>query len=123
MQVRETLYIGGKWVPSSSGKTFEDRSPADREDLIGVFARSGKDDVTPSFTLQIGAAPPAAPTATAQAVTPMALTYGIVAIIGVIGILAGAALLSRRLSQKGSRPSRTFPTPSAPTPVADRSAD
>jgi acyl-CoA reductase-like NAD-dependent aldehyde dehydrogenase len=38
-------WIGGKWVPSASGKTFEDRSPADRDDLIGVFARSGKEDV------------------------------------------------------------------------------
>ena len=38
-------YIGGKWVPSASGKTFEDRSPADREDVIGVFPKSGKEDV------------------------------------------------------------------------------
>ena len=38
-------YIGGKWVPSASGKTFEDRSPADRDDLVGVFAKGGKEDV------------------------------------------------------------------------------
>jgi len=37
-------FIGGRWVPSSSGKTFENRNPADRDDLIGTYAKStGKD--------------------------------------------------------------------------------
>jgi aldehyde dehydrogenase (NAD+) len=38
-------YIGGEWVPAASGKTFENRNPADRDDLIGTFADSGPDDV------------------------------------------------------------------------------
>jgi aldehyde dehydrogenase (NAD+) len=37
-------YIGGEWVDAASGETFESRSPADGE-LIGVFPRSGADDV------------------------------------------------------------------------------
>ena len=38
-------FIGGKWVPSASGKTFENRNPADRDDLIGTFPRSNAKDV------------------------------------------------------------------------------
>lgn len=38
-------YIGGKWVEGRSGKTFENRSPADRRDLIGIFPASGSEDV------------------------------------------------------------------------------
>jgi len=37
-------YIGGEWVDAASGETFESTSPADGE-LIGVFPRSGADDV------------------------------------------------------------------------------
>jgi len=37
-------YIGGEWVDAASGETFESRSPADGE-LIGVFPRSGPEDV------------------------------------------------------------------------------
>jgi aldehyde dehydrogenase (NAD+) len=37
--------IGGRWVPAASGRTFENRNPADREDLVGLFARSDKSDV------------------------------------------------------------------------------
>jgi acyl-CoA reductase-like NAD-dependent aldehyde dehydrogenase len=37
--------IGGEWLPSSSGRTFEDRNPADRDDLVGVFPESGREDV------------------------------------------------------------------------------
>jgi acyl-CoA reductase-like NAD-dependent aldehyde dehydrogenase len=37
-------YIGGKWVPAASGKTFENRNPADTSDLIGTFADSGPED-------------------------------------------------------------------------------
>ena len=36
--------IGGEWVDAASGETFESTSPADGE-LIGVFPRSGADDV------------------------------------------------------------------------------
>ena len=38
-------FIGGKWVPAASGKTFENRNPADRDDLVGVYAEGGKEDV------------------------------------------------------------------------------
>ena len=37
-------YIGGEWVDAASGETFESTSPADGE-LIGIFPRSGADDV------------------------------------------------------------------------------
>ena len=38
-------YIGGKWVEAKSGKTFENRNPANHHDLIGVFPASGPEDV------------------------------------------------------------------------------
>ena len=38
-------FINGEWVPAASGKTFENRNPADRNDLVGVFADSGPEDV------------------------------------------------------------------------------
>src|SRR5919112_580327 len=38
-------YIDGQWVPSASGETFENRNPANMEDLIGVFQKSTRRDV------------------------------------------------------------------------------
>lgn len=38
-------YIGGEWVPARSGKTFENRNPADTRDIVGVFPDSGADDI------------------------------------------------------------------------------
>jgi aldehyde dehydrogenase (NAD+) len=38
-------YIGGAWRPAASGGTFEDRSPADTDDLVGRFAASDREDV------------------------------------------------------------------------------
>jgi aldehyde dehydrogenase (NAD+) len=38
-------YVDGQWVRSSTGKTFENRNPADREDLIGTFQESNADDL------------------------------------------------------------------------------
>jgi acyl-CoA reductase-like NAD-dependent aldehyde dehydrogenase len=38
-------FIDGRWVPAASGRTFENRSPADTTDLIGTFAESGPEDV------------------------------------------------------------------------------
>ncbi|MEN8376085.1 MAG: aldehyde dehydrogenase family protein [Gemmatimonadota bacterium] len=38
-------YIDGAWVDAASGATFENRNPADTEDLIGTFPRSGAEDV------------------------------------------------------------------------------
>ena len=38
-------YIDGKWLAAKSGKNFENRNPANRDDLIGLFPVSGADDV------------------------------------------------------------------------------
>jgi alpha-ketoglutaric semialdehyde dehydrogenase len=38
-------FIGGKWRSAGKGATFENRSPANRHDLIGLFPRSGAADV------------------------------------------------------------------------------
>jgi acyl-CoA reductase-like NAD-dependent aldehyde dehydrogenase len=38
-------FIDGQWVISSSGKAFENRNPANREDLIGTFQDSNADDL------------------------------------------------------------------------------
>jgi acyl-CoA reductase-like NAD-dependent aldehyde dehydrogenase len=38
-------FIGGEWVDSTSGETFEDRNPADRTEVLGSFARSQPADV------------------------------------------------------------------------------
>src|SRR5436190_17876326 len=37
--------IDGKWVEAKSGKTFDNRNPANRNDLIGLFPASGQQDV------------------------------------------------------------------------------
>ncbi len=37
--------IGGKWVASRTRQTFENRNPADTNDLVGVFPASGPQDV------------------------------------------------------------------------------
>ena len=46
-------FINGKWVDAASGKTFENRNPARWDEVVGVFPKSGKEDV--------GFAPPAPP--------------------------------------------------------------
>jgi aldehyde dehydrogenase (NAD+) len=38
-------YIGGEWVPSKSGKTFDNINPADTRELIGRFQDSTEEDV------------------------------------------------------------------------------
>ena len=38
-------YIDGAWAPSASGETFENRNPANTDDLIGVFQKSTRRDV------------------------------------------------------------------------------
>ena len=38
-------YIDGDWVASASGETFENRNPANTDDLIGVFQHSNAADV------------------------------------------------------------------------------
>ncbi|MBA3653960.1 MAG: aldehyde dehydrogenase family protein [Actinobacteria bacterium] len=37
--------IGGQWLPARSGRTMEDRNPADGDDVLGDVARSDGDDV------------------------------------------------------------------------------
>lgn len=38
-------FIGGEWVESRTGKTFENLNPADTTDVVGIFQASGKHDV------------------------------------------------------------------------------
>jgi len=37
-------FIDGSWTPSTSGRLFENRNPANNDDLIGVFQESTPDD-------------------------------------------------------------------------------
>jgi aldehyde dehydrogenase (NAD+) len=46
--VQSTTYynfVDGAWVPSASGELFENRNPANTDDLIGVFQKSTREDV------------------------------------------------------------------------------
>jgi aldehyde dehydrogenase (NAD+) len=47
-------YIGGQWVDSVSGETFETRSPATGE-MLGVFPRSSAEDVDRAVEAAVGA--------------------------------------------------------------------
>ena len=38
-------FIDGKWVDAQSGNTFENRNPARWDEVVGVFPKSGKEDV------------------------------------------------------------------------------
>jgi len=38
-------FINGEWVDASTGETFENRNPANWDEVIGIFPRSGKEDV------------------------------------------------------------------------------
>src|SRR5512136_977266 len=38
-------YIDGKWVDSKSGETFPSINPANRDEVIGVVSKSGREDV------------------------------------------------------------------------------
>src|SRR5262245_57102064 len=38
-------FVNGAWVPSSSGQTFENRNPANTDELIGLFQQSNVADV------------------------------------------------------------------------------
>jgi alpha-ketoglutaric semialdehyde dehydrogenase len=39
-------YIGGQWVEPASGEYFENRNPANKNDLIGLWPRSNKEDLS-----------------------------------------------------------------------------
>jgi acyl-CoA reductase-like NAD-dependent aldehyde dehydrogenase len=38
-------FINGEWVTSASGEVFENRSPANGDDLVGLFQKSAREDV------------------------------------------------------------------------------
>src|SRR6201994_913569 len=38
-------FIGGEWVESRTGQTYENLNPADTRDVVGEFQASGKEDV------------------------------------------------------------------------------
>ena len=38
-------FINGRWIPASSGETFDNRNPADVDDLIGLVPKSAAADV------------------------------------------------------------------------------
>lgn len=38
-------YINGRWVDATSGRTFENRNPANWDEVLGIFPLSGKEDV------------------------------------------------------------------------------
>jgi len=38
-------FIDGAWIPSVSGEVFENRNPANTDDLIGLFQKSSSEDV------------------------------------------------------------------------------
>src|SRR5918999_5831613 len=38
-------YIDGKWLPAQAGQVLENRNPANRHEVIGLFPASGADDV------------------------------------------------------------------------------
>ena len=50
-------YIGGQWADSVSGKLFENRNPADRTDLIGVFQESTPADAADAIAAAARAYP------------------------------------------------------------------
>lgn len=47
--------IGGRWVPSASGRTFENRNPANTEDLVGHFPDSTVADAEQAIEAARGA--------------------------------------------------------------------
>ena len=46
MATEHLNFINGKKVPAKSGETYENRNPADQDDLVGVFPSSGGDEVS-----------------------------------------------------------------------------
>jgi acyl-CoA reductase-like NAD-dependent aldehyde dehydrogenase len=45
MAEKHRNFIGGEWVQPSTGEYFENRNPAKNSDLIGLWPRSGREDV------------------------------------------------------------------------------
>jgi aldehyde dehydrogenase (NAD+) len=38
-------YINGEWIPARTGETFENRNPADINEVVGIHPNSGREDV------------------------------------------------------------------------------
>ncbi|MFN7457829.1 MAG: aldehyde dehydrogenase family protein, partial [Gemmatimonas sp.] len=45
MTITYRNFIGGQWVAPSTGASFENRNPADQQDLIGHFPAAGGSDL------------------------------------------------------------------------------
>jgi acyl-CoA reductase-like NAD-dependent aldehyde dehydrogenase len=50
LQMTYANFVGGKWVASESGATFENRNPANTDDLVGVFPDSTANDAASAIT-------------------------------------------------------------------------
>ena len=48
-------YINGKWVDSRSGETFDSINPANRDEVIGIVPKSGREDVDQAVKAARGA--------------------------------------------------------------------
>ena len=48
-------YINGKWVDSKSGETFQSINPANKDEVVGVVSKSGKDDMDEAVKAARGA--------------------------------------------------------------------
>jgi acyl-CoA reductase-like NAD-dependent aldehyde dehydrogenase len=38
-------YIRGEWVDAKSGETFKSTNPANKDEVIGIISKSGREDV------------------------------------------------------------------------------
>jgi aldehyde dehydrogenase (NAD+) len=55
---RECLHlIGGRWVPSASGETFEDRNPANAAEVVATFPAGGRAEATAAVEAAAAAQP------------------------------------------------------------------
>src|SRR5690606_17411122 len=50
-------FIGGEWVAAASGATFENRNPADTDDIVGLFQQSDASDARQAIEAAAAAQP------------------------------------------------------------------
>ncbi|HUL36849.1 MAG TPA: aldehyde dehydrogenase family protein, partial [Thermodesulfobacteriota bacterium] len=48
-------YINGKWLDSKSGETYRSINPANKDEVIGVISKSGREDVDQAVKAARGA--------------------------------------------------------------------
>ena len=48
-------HINGRWVDSKSGKTFRSINPANKDEVLGIVSKSGKEDVDEAVKAARGA--------------------------------------------------------------------